>query len=137
MAIFICVAFLYAGIKIYFFKKRNPSFEPEAAGVKHLENYGLGTTMFKFAIYFSDALGEYLFWTLFGSSFIIFTNYKQTMMVTLTLPELGHGSEGFYSTAYAIFMMALIFRQLSVLLHIWEQSTTDIYMIDHEQPSLT
>lgn len=54
------------------------------------------------------------------------------MVATLILPEFGHSSEGFYNVASAVFMMALIFRQTSIILNIYDQVTTDIYMIDHE-----
>ena len=66
--------------------------------------------MFRFSLYFSDSLAEYLFWTLFGFSASIFLSFKMAIVATLILPEYGHGSEGFYSVAYAIFMIALIFR---------------------------
>jgi len=109
LAIFICVALLFAGIKLYNFTKRNPAFA-EPNQYKHIHNYGLGTKFFRFSLYFSDLLGEYLFWTLFGGSAYIFLSYKAQMAATLILPEYGHGSESFYGIAHAIFMMALIFR---------------------------
>jgi hypothetical protein len=118
LCIFIGIALIYAGIKVIFFKKRNPAFNPEE--FKELQNYGFGTTFFKFSLYFSDILAEYLFWTLNGGALIIFTSYKTQMVATLILPEYGHGSEGFYSVAYAIFMITLIFRTISIILSIYE-----------------
>lgn len=122
------MAFLATVVRIYYFSKRNP----RAA----MEDNAMKIYFLKVLLNLMDTWSEYMFYLLFFFTSSIFIAYKMQMNAYLLLPELGPTTEGFYSGFHIVMILTLIFKLLTVVGKIIEQSSIDIFIIDFENPNI-
>lgn len=120
------IAVILTLIKMFYYTRRNPR---EVISKGLIQMY-----TFKFLQYLFDSWSELMFWLLFFSCSNIFISYKLQMNAFFLLPELGDASEKVYASFKIIMLITLIFKFISVLMRIIEQTTMDIYLVDFEPP---
>jgi len=76
-----------------------------------------------------------MFWLLFWSSGSLFISYKLQENALLLLPEIGEASDHIYTAFYVVLGITMVFRVLSILMRIVEQTSIDVFCVDFEKPN--